>query len=276
MTIQLQFESDGKIITAEVEERGEGELVILGESLEEAQLMEFMTGQKSPLLLLDYLWNDLEVAAEPFGVCMSRDSFTVGRGATLQWYQINDPDVRLVLSFWLPTSGRLMVAIQGQGYSIEQRLIMLTGMGHMNIAIFLAQYVGDDLLPYKRRELEDTLDEESTWHLIQHGDTRTYKPEDRFELTMRVGDMRKSYALASYKWYTKKQELEIISSMTKQYALALALCNTTNLTPNEIMEHADRLRNALWVRHVATNSPHLSDNQRQTLMAKADILEESE
>ena len=267
MTIQLQFDSNGETITAEVDERGGGELVILDEKLEWNDMLEAMGGQKTPLGLLNYLWNDPDVAAKTLDICLHRDEFTIGKGRGRQWYKLNDPDVRLVLSFHLPICDRIVVASSGDGYSIDQRLVMLTGMARMNVAIFLAQYTGSDLLPYARRELEDTLDQDGIKHLIEHGDARIYLPGDRFDLIMRMNDAYKAYALGVYKWITKNQENALLASIESEPDLAAALMYS-NLLPTEIMEHARRLKDPEMRLYASRIIGSLSRAQREQLISE--------
>ena len=255
---QHQFQSEDETVTVEIEEDADGtwlskNLVFLGYDLERDQAMLELGYPPTKALLLATLWDDPHYATR-FSVCYSNDDFYIFD----QWCMLGNPEARLILSYNLDSAERGSVAAGGAGFSLEQRLRMAThGDDPTSISIFLAYYMGTDLLREEKDRLQAQLPPADKSWLFRN--SRTHEEKERFELLLETDDNCKLDVLRSRGRSSvtikKKRELALLNSITNDETLARALCMVRFTRNYDYINQVKRIKDRQWVDYVLQKAP---------------------
>lgn len=274
MTIQLQFESDGEPVTVEVRNLHKDgffeDLVFLDYDIEYDIAVVAMGGNPSTALLLHYLWYDEEVAGEAWEICVRDEEFVFHGHANQPWVRLNNVNARTILSFGSPSGERGYIASIGKKFTIEQRISMLEGTKQDDICSFLTHYTGNDLLHDRRLELESRLDADHKGEMALRSGYYTYRsnPGEFFRILLESTDKQRMYGTQHYE-LSRKEIILLLDAMTDEYYIMATLAMWhENLTSDDIMDYATKIKDHKLRFKIGMNGLGLSDEQRRQLMGE--------
>lgn len=277
MTRQFQFESepDGKTITVEVKNLGEygafKDLVFLDHDIEYDIAFVAMGGRASTAYLLHLLWYKSDLYFDASFVCGKNTEFLIDAQGRTEWVRLNDVNARMILSLSMPANLRMPVILRGTDFTIERRIVMLDGAAQDDVVEFLTMYIGEDLLPERRSELESQLDAEHMGDLaFQKG---YYEPRRHPEHFLRVllastDDKRAGAVLWFSHLMSYSEVIALLDAMTDEEHIVRVLRHNPHLTADDIMYYANRIQSSELRWTLGANIRTLSPEQRRHLMGE--------
>lgn len=275
MTCQFQFESDGKTITVEVKNPSEygdfRDLIFLDHDIEYDIAFVAMGGNMSTAYLLHLLWYDTNFNAEVFSVCGKNIEFAVRLQEQYEWVRLNDVNARMILSLSITPNGRIPIILRGLDFTIDQRIAMLDGAEQDDIIEFLTQYVGEDLLPERRYELESRLCPERMGALAFQVGYYSYRlhPDQFLRVLLNSTDDVMADAMLEFgHLMSYKENVTLLDVMTDENHIARVLPYTHHLTAYDVMRYAQKIKSRALRWMLGNKIIYLSPEQRRRLMGE--------